>query len=90
MAIRNDKIALRKLFKEDDAFKSIDDDTLRAISVATDRPKIWENRDKTRDAKGGYNMCLAFDEIEADARVEGINIRDTQKNHGNAKTRQDS
>ena len=73
LARKNDKIALRELFSKDERFQSIDEDTLRVISVVTDRPSLWNKRKKAK--RGGYAMCKAMDEIEADAREE----RDTEK-----------
>lgn len=83
LARKNDKIALKKLFNEDEKFQSIDDDTLRVISVAIDRPSLWNNRKKAKGKNGGYVMCKAMDEIEADAmkagEKRGIDMRDTEK-----------
>lgn len=75
MARKNDKIAFKELFNKNERFQSIDDDTLRVISVAIDRPSLWENRMKAKGEKGGYAMCKAMDEIEADAREQ----RDVEK-----------
>lgn len=79
LARKNDKIALKELFSKDERFQSIDEDTLRVISVATDKPSLWNNRKKAQKENGGYAMCKAMDEIEADARAEGRVIRDTEK-----------
>ena len=87
LARKNDKIALKKLFSEDEKFQSIDDDTLHVISVAIDRPSLWNKRKKAKGKNGGYVMCKAMDEIEADATKvgekrgidKGIDMRDTEK-----------
>ena len=79
LARKNDKIALKELFSKDERFQSIDEDTLRVISVATDRPSLWNNRKKATAENGGYSMCKAMDEIEADVRAEERVIRDTEK-----------
>ena len=63
------------MFSKDERFQSIDEDTLRVISVATDRPSLWNNWKKATAENGGYSMCKAMDEIEADVRAE----RDTEK-----------
>ena len=90
-ARKNDKIALKVLFSNDERFQSIDEDTLRVISVATDRPSLWNNRKKAKGKNGGYVMCKAMDEIEADAMkvgekkgidrgiTQGRDMRDTEK-----------
>ncbi|MCR4792617.1 MAG: hypothetical protein K5871_07695 [Lachnospiraceae bacterium] len=82
LAVKNDKIALKKLLREDADFTDVDEETLRVISVVTDRPAIWEKREKSKIRKGEYNMCLAFDQIEEDARIvgreEGYNIAKTE------------
>jgi hypothetical protein len=75
LARKNDKIALKELFSKDERFQSIDEDTLRVISVATDKPSLWNNRKKAKKENGGYVMCKAMDEIEADAKAE----RDVEK-----------
>ena len=72
---KNDKIALKELFSKDERFQSIDEDTLRVISVATDEPSLWNNRKKAQKGNGGYATCKAMDEIEAEAKTE----RDVEK-----------
>ena len=87
LARKNDKIALKELFDNDERFQSIDADTLRVISVTTDRPSLWNKREKAKGKNGGYVMCKAMDEIEADAMKvgekrgidKGIDMRDTEK-----------
>ena len=37
------------------------------ISVAIERPSVWEKREQSDNRRGGHDMCLAMDEIEADA-----------------------
>ncbi len=79
LACRNDKMSMMKLFENDDDFRDIDDDTLYAISVATERPVLWEKKEQSDNKRGGHDMCLAMDQIEEDARLEGMKMRDREK-----------
>lgn len=70
LACKNVKMSMKELFKKDNDFKDIDDDTLYAISVAIEMPTLWDNKDKSDNKRGGHDMCLAMEQIEEDARLE--------------------
>ena len=49
-------------------------DFFNGIIIVASSPKLWEERDKyLNDEESGvnYNMCLAFDQIEAEEREKG-------------------
>jgi len=73
---RKDMTGMQKLMKENEAYRRLDRDSLRTLSVLLKRPDIWEERAKYMNKNGEqeeYDMCLAMREWEAEARTNGRN-----------------
>lgn len=71
---RKNKAAMQNLMEENEAYRHLDGDSLRVLSVLLKKPKIWEERAKymsKKDEQEEYDMCLALREWEAEARAEG-------------------
>jgi len=71
---RRDKAGMQKLLEENEAYRHLDRDSLRTLSVLLKRPDIWEERTKYMSKNGEqeeYDMCLAMREWEAEAKSEG-------------------
>ncbi len=73
MKCRENKKLMRETLLNDKDYAEIDEDTLYTMSVTLGKPKLWEEREKYLKKEGevSYNMCLAFEQIEEDAREEG-------------------
>ncbi|MCR5702353.1 MAG: Rpn family recombination-promoting nuclease/putative transposase [Lachnospiraceae bacterium] len=73
MKCRENKELMRQTLKNDKDYADINEDTLYTMSVTLGKPKLWEQREKYLKNEGevNYNMCLAFEQIEEDAREEG-------------------
>ena len=74
---RCDKVGMQKLMEENEAYRHLDRDSLRTLSVLLKRPDIWEERAKYMSKNGEqeeYDMCLAMREWEAEARENGRTI----------------
>lgn len=74
MRFRKEKERLQQELKTNPDYENVDKETVEAISVMLDMPKIWEYRnDFVKNKEGeGINMCQAMREILEDARTEGI------------------
>lgn len=74
MKCRESGHAMRRLLENDTDYNNVNEDTLYTMSIVASRPKLWEERDKYLNDDGrkvNYNMCLAFDQIEAEEREKG-------------------
>ena len=77
MQRRGDKKELQQYYRENrERFSQLDEDTYDTISVMIDRKEFRERKTKAamRNEKGKLDMCKALDDIEKDARQEGIRI----------------
>jgi len=71
---RKDKEGMQKLMEENEAYRHLDRDSVRVLSVLLKQPQIWEERAKymsMHDEQEEYDMCLALREMRDDARAEG-------------------
>ena len=61
---------------ENPAYQSLDEDTVKVLSVTLNMPKLWDERDSfihiNEENKEEFDMCQAMRELLADARAEGI------------------
>lgn len=72
LSLRQDRQALFQLWERKE-FAHIDRDTAKAIAVLTDSPEMLDNMDKYENSEeGGYNMCLAVEEMKRECREEGL------------------
>ncbi len=74
MKHRGDSKTIRELIENDTDYNDLNEDTLYTLSIVTERPKLWEEREKylrKEEGEVSYNMFLAFDEIEAEEREKG-------------------
>ena len=62
---------------ENPAYQSLDEDTVRVLSVTLNIPKIWDERESfmhiNEENKEEFDMCQAMKELLADARAVGVN-----------------
>ncbi|MGN1148881.1 MAG: hypothetical protein ACI4TB_10680, partial [Lachnospiraceae bacterium] len=77
MRYRNDREGLKKLLKEDEGYRHLDVDTVEAMSVLLNAPKIWEERSRYMqmnedEEEEDYNMCQALQEWIDEERTAGI------------------
>ena len=71
---RKDKEGMQKLMEENEAYRHLDRDSVRVLSVLLKQPQIWEERAKYMskyEEQEEYDMCLALREMRDDARAEG-------------------
>ena len=78
MTYRRDKDMLYHTLSENPAYQSLDEDTVRVLSVTLDIPKIWDERDSfmhinVENKKEEFDMCQAMRELLADAKAVGVN-----------------
>ena len=74
MKCRDSSKAMRQLLENDTDYNSVKEDTLYTMSVVASNPRLWEEREKYingDEREVNYNMCLAFDQIEAEEREKG-------------------
>ena len=76
LPFRKDRKEMRKLIREQEAYRKLDRDTLEAIAVMTDNRKLLEKAENYRNEKGEYNMhedmgSFFMDGVE-EGREEGI------------------
>ncbi len=74
MGCRRDKRQLYEIFLRDPAYRSLDEDTLKVMSVILNAPKLWSEREKyinRKEDREGYDMCQAMRELLADATAAG-------------------
>ena len=71
LSLRNDKISLQKMIREDNAFRNLDADTFDLIARYTNQRVIYEEKENIRTAEGGFDMFKAMEEWAADERAEG-------------------
>lgn len=71
---RRDKIGLRRLVENEKAYRHLSRDTVEAISVLLNVPRLWEDREKyiSKGEEEEYDMCQALREMLDDERKEGI------------------
>ena len=53
------------------AFKNVSEDTYEAIGALTHSEQFLELKETSKNEKGGYNMCKAFDDMEKSAERRG-------------------
>ena len=70
LALRKDKQGLAELWSRED-FTHLDRETAETIAIMTDSTEILEKLDYYETAEGGYNMCLAVDEMRREWKEEG-------------------
>ncbi len=54
-----------------DAFENVSEDTYEAIGVLTHSEQFLELKEKSKNEKGGYNMCKAFEDMERRGEKRG-------------------
>ena len=72
LALRKDKQGLAKLWSRED-FSHLDRETAETMAIMTDSTEILEKLEHYETTEGGYNMCLAVDEMRREWREEGEN-----------------
>lgn len=76
MTYRRDKDMLYHTLSENPAYQSLDEDTVKVLSVTLNMPKLWDERDSfmhiNEENEEEFDMCQAMRELLADARAEGI------------------
>lgn len=70
LALRKDKQGLAKLWSRED-FTHLDRETAETMAIMTDSTEILEKLDHYETAEGGYNMCLAVDEMRREWKEAG-------------------
>lgn len=88
MRFQKNRKLLQQEIETNPDYEEVDDETLEAIAVMLDMPKLWEHRNDFMKKEGseGINMCQAVREMFENARREGItegmqdNIRKMMKN----------
>ena len=77
MTYRRDKDMLYRTLFENPAYQSLDEDTIRVLSVTLNIPKLWDERDSfmhiNEENEEEFDMCQAMRELLADARAVGVN-----------------
>lgn len=71
---RKDMAGMRKLMEENEAYRHLDRDSVRVLSVLLKQPQIWEERNKYMSKNGEteeYDMCQALRELKEEGRAEG-------------------
>lgn len=71
---RKDLAGMRKLMEENEAYRHLDRDSLRVLSLLLKQPKIWQEREKYMSKNGEaeeYDMCQALRELKEEGRIEG-------------------
>ena len=62
---------------ENPAYQSLDEDTVKVLSVTLNMPKLWDERDSfmhiNEENEEEFDMCQAMRELLADARAVGVN-----------------
>lgn len=69
LPLRKDKQRLSELWSREE-FAHLDRDTMEAMAVLTDSTEILNKMERYRE-EGGYNMCLAVEEMRRDWKAEG-------------------
>lgn len=73
---RKDKKGLRKLLQEDEAYRHLEADTVKVMSVMLNAPKIWEDREnymnRNEEEREEYDMCQALREWIEEEREDAI------------------
>ncbi len=75
LSFRKDKVGLKQLMDENEAFHHLKDDTLLVLSKLLGQPKLWTDREKymSKDENGEeYNMCQAMRELMEDSKNAGL------------------
>ena len=70
LALRKDKQGLAELWNRED-FSHLDRETAETMAIMTDSTEILEKLEHYETTEGGYNMCLAMDELRRDWKAEG-------------------
>ena len=77
MTYRQDKKMLYHTLADNPAFKKLDADTVRVLSVTLNMPKLWNERNLfmhiNEENEEEFDMCQAMKELLADAKAIGIN-----------------
>ena len=71
---RRDKAALKKILLEDKNYRCLHADTVEALSVLLNAPKIWEEKERymqKEKEEEEYDMCQALREWMEEERAEG-------------------
>ena len=71
LPFRKDRKEMRKLIREQEAYRKLDRDTLEAIAVMTDNRKLLEKAENYRNEKGEYNMHEEMGSFFMDGVEEG-------------------
>ncbi len=74
MKCKDDAKGIKDLLEHDSDYDSVDEDTLHTLSITLNRPELWEKRALYQGKEGEvrYNMSSGIDQIEEEARQEGI------------------
>ena len=70
LPFRKDKAGLRRLLEKEPAYKKMDEETAKTVSVLMGVKAFMENRERYKEG-AGYNMCQAIREMMEDSRLEG-------------------
>lgn len=70
LPLRQNKKALSELWSREE-FSHLDKETITTMAIITDSTEILD-RLETYEEEGGYNMCLAVEEMRKDWKAEGI------------------
>lgn len=70
LPLRKDKAGLRRLLEKEPAYRKMDEETARTVSLLMGVKVFMEKKEKYKEGEG-YNMCLAIREMMEDSRMEG-------------------
>lgn len=70
LPLRKDKAGLRRLLEQEPAYRKMDEETARTVSLLMGVKVFMEKKEKYKEGEG-YNMCLAIREMMEDSRMEG-------------------
>jgi len=77
MTYRQDKKMLYRTLSENPAYQSLDEDTVKVLSITLNIPKLWDERESfmhiNEENEEEFDMCQAMRELLADARAVGVN-----------------
>ena len=67
---RKDKSGLRRLLERETAYRNMDEETARTVSVLMGIKSFMKKTENYREGDG-YNMCKAIQDMMEDSRMEG-------------------
>ena len=60
--------------ENEEAFQNVCEDTFDAIGILTSHKNLMRMKEKTKNEKGGYNMCEAFRQMEERGKQRGLEM----------------